>query len=103
GGAEVLCPVREQRCGEGRWLRERLNDQHKLLDAPMEAGRSAIAAWRAAPSTDNAQVVIDAIASIVEPLRPHLAEEETVMLPLATKWISPNAWGRQSVRSWIIC
>jgi len=96
GEDELIYPVLEQRCAESRSVLERINDQHKLLDAPMEAGRSAIAAWRAAPSADNAQVVIDAIASIVEPLRPHLAEEETVMLPLATKWISPEEWGSQA-------
>ena len=60
----------------------------------MDAGRSALATWRAAPSTDNAQAVTNAIASIAEPLRPHLAEEETVMLPIATKWMSPEEWGR---------
>ena len=80
GEDELIYPVLEQRCAESRSELERINDQHKLLDAPMDAGRSAIATWRAAPSTDNAQAVIDALASIVEPLRPHLAEEETVLL-----------------------
>jgi hypothetical protein len=41
----------------------------------------------------NAQAVIDAIASIAEPLRPHLVEEETVMLPIASKWLSPEEFG----------
>ena len=80
GEDELIYPVLEQRCAESRSELERINDQHKLLHAPMDAARSAIATWRAAPSTDNAQAVIDAIASIVEPLRPHLAEEETVLL-----------------------
>jgi hypothetical protein len=62
----------------------------------MDAGRSAIAAWRAAPSTETAQAVIDAIASIAEPLRPHLAEEETVVLPIAAKSMSPEEWGALS-------
>jgi hemerythrin-like domain-containing protein len=94
GEDELIYPVLEARCAESRSELERINDQHKLLDARMDAGRAAIATWRAAPSTDNAQAVIDAIASIVEPLRPHLAEEETVILPIATKWISPEEWAR---------
>ena len=94
GEDELVYPVLEERCAESRSELERIDDQHKLLHAPMDAGRSAIATWRAAPSTDNAQAVIDAIASIAEPLRPHLAEEETVMLPIATKWMSPEEWGR---------
>jgi hemerythrin-like domain-containing protein len=93
GEDEFIYPVLEQRCPESRSELERIDDQHKLLHAPMDAGRSAIATWRAAPSTDNAQAVIGAIGSIAEPLRPHLAEEETVMLPVATKWMSPEEWG----------
>ena len=93
GEDELIYPVLEQRCAESRSVLERINDQHKLLDAPMEAARSALPVWRAAPSTGNAQVLIDAIASIVEPLRPHLAEEETVLLPIAAKWMSPEEWG----------
>jgi hemerythrin-like domain-containing protein len=94
GEDELIYPVLEERCAESRSELERINDQHTLLHAPIDEGRSAVAAWRAAPSTDNAQGVIDAIASIVEPLRPHLAEEETVLLPIASKWMSPEEFGR---------
>ena len=94
GEDELIYPVLEQRCADRRSELERIDDQHKLLHAPMDAGRSAITTWRAAaPSTDNAQAVIDAIAAIAEALRPHLAEEETVMLPIATQWMSPEEWG----------
>lgn len=96
GEDELIYPVLEQRCTQLRSEIERIDLQHNLLYAPMDAGRSAVATWRAAPSSANAQAVIDAIASIAETLRPHLAEEETVMLPLATKWISPEEWGRQA-------
>jgi hemerythrin-like domain-containing protein len=94
GEDELIYPVLEQRCAESRPELERINDQHKLLHAPMDAGRSAIATWRAAPSTDHAQAVTDALVSIAEPLRPHLTEEETVLLPIASKWISPEEFGR---------
>src|SRR5262245_34195559 len=57
---ELVYPVLEQRCPESRSELERIDDQHKLLHAPMDAGRSALATWRAAPSTDSAQAVIDA-------------------------------------------
>jgi hemerythrin-like domain-containing protein len=96
GEDELLYPVLQERCVESRSELERIDGQHKLLYAPMDAGRSAVAFWRAAPSTDNAQAVIVAVASIAETLRPHLAEEETVVLPLATRWISPEQWGRQA-------
>jgi hypothetical protein len=93
GEDELIYPVLEERCADRRSELARIDDQHKSLHAPMDAGRSALAEWRAAPTTENAQGVIDAIGSIGETLRPHLAEEETVVLPIATKWMSPEEWG----------
>jgi hemerythrin-like domain-containing protein len=93
GEDELIYPLLEQRCPENRSDLERIDNQHKLLYAPMDAGRSALASWRAAPSADNAQAVISAISAIDEVLRPHLVEEEAVMLPIATKWMSPEEWG----------
>ena len=96
GEDELVYPLLEQRCAESRSELERIDDQHKSLYAPMDAGRSAVTAWRAEPSTDNASAVIDAVGSIAETLRPHLVEEETVVLPLAAMWISPEEWGEQA-------
>jgi hemerythrin-like domain-containing protein len=96
GEDELIYPLLEQRCAESRSELERVDDQHKLLYEPMDAGRSAVAAWRAAPSAGNAQSVADALGSITEALRPHLAEEETVMLPIASKWITPEEWASQA-------
>ncbi|HWS44336.1 MAG TPA: hemerythrin domain-containing protein [Acidimicrobiia bacterium] len=99
GEDELIYPVLEQRCPGSRSELIRIDDQHKLLHEPMDAARSAIAEWRAAPSTDNAQAVIDAVCSIAEVLRPHLAEEEAVMLPLAARWMSAEEWGRMSAHA----
>jgi hypothetical protein len=88
----LLYPVLEERCPESRSDLARIDDQHKLLNPPMAAGRSAVAAWRAAPSPDNARAVIDAVGSIEQALRPHLADEEVVVLPIANKWMSPEEW-----------
>lgn len=96
GEDELLYPLLHQRCAASRSELDRIDGQHTLLHAPMDAGRSAVAAWRAKPSPDHAQAVIAAVASIAEVLRPHLAEEETVVLPLAAKWISPEEWGQQA-------
>jgi hemerythrin-like domain-containing protein len=102
GEDELIYPLLEQRCAGSRSELERIDEQHKLLYAPMEAGRAALTAWRAAPSTDNADTVLDAIASIAEPLRSHLVEEETVMLPIATKWMSAEEWARMPGHSMMI-
>src|SRR4029453_3438923 len=41
GEDEIIYPVVEERCPESRPELERINDQHKLLHAPMDASRSA--------------------------------------------------------------
>jgi hemerythrin-like domain-containing protein len=94
GEDELIYPILEERCAESRSELVRINDQHKALHAPMDAARSANGVWQAGPSGENGQAVIDAIGSITAALRPHLAEEETVLLPIATRWISPEEWGR---------
>jgi hemerythrin-like domain-containing protein len=94
GEDELIYPLLEQRCADKRSDLERIDDQHKLLHAPMDAARAAITTWRAAPSAGNAQGVVDAIAGISQALRPHLAEEESVMLPIAAQWMSAEEWGR---------
>lgn len=96
GEDELIYPVLEARCAESRSVLERIDNQHKLLYAPMDAARSSIATWRAAPSSDHVQPVIDAITSVDELLRPHLAEEETIMLPIAASWMSPEEWGQMA-------
>ncbi len=94
GEDELIYPVLEERCPASRPELERIDDQHKTLYTPMDQGRSAIAAWRATSSTADAQAAIVALTSIAEALRPHLVEEETVVLPIATKWVSPEEWRR---------
>jgi hemerythrin-like domain-containing protein len=89
----VLYSLLEERCPENRSALARIDDQHKLLNPPIDAGRSANAAWRSAPSTDNARAVSEAVTSIEQALRPHLADEEMVVLPVAAKWMSPQEWG----------
>jgi len=96
GEDELIYPVLEQRTPESRADLERIDDQHKLLYAPMDAGRAALAKWREAPSAETADAVIDAITAVDDVLRPHLAEEEAVVLPIAATWMSPEEWGQMS-------
>lgn len=94
GEDELLYPLLEQRCVESRAALERIDAQHQLLPAPMAAARSAIAAWRKDPSVANGRAVIGAMSSLGDALRPHLAEEEATVVPLAVQWISPEEMGR---------
>ncbi|MFI5035490.1 MAG: hemerythrin domain-containing protein [Acidimicrobiales bacterium] len=99
GEDELLYPLLEARCGDRLAELTRIDDQHKTLYEPMDMGRAAIAAWRAAPSAESAQPVVDAIAAIDETLRPHLADEEETVVPLCSLWLSPEEWAQLPAHS----
>jgi hemerythrin-like domain-containing protein len=94
GEDELIYPVLEERCAHEKTLLERIDDQHRLLDGPMAEASALIAAWRAAPSADGGQAVVDAISAIDATLRPHLAEEEETVLPIASAWMSQEEWAQ---------
>ncbi len=94
GEDELIYPLLEERCRDHDAEIQRVNRQHRLLDEPMDAGRSVVAAWRTSPSPEGAKAVVDAMASIDQTLRPHLADEEMTVVPLCSIWLSPEEWGR---------
>lgn len=94
GEDELIYPVLEERCAGEKAALERIDAQHSLLNEPMEEARVAIAAWRADPSVDGGQAVVNLIGTVDETLRPHLAEEESTVLPIAGAWMSPEEWGQ---------
>jgi hemerythrin-like domain-containing protein len=94
GEDKLLYSLLEERCVDSRTEIARINEQHKLLDEPLDAGRSAVASWRSAPSREGAQTVVDSLADIDAVLRPHLADEEVTVVPLCSEWLSPEEWGQ---------
>jgi Hemerythrin HHE cation binding domain len=94
GEDELIYPLLQERCPDQHGEIDRVDDQHRLLDEPMDLGRSVVADWRASPSVEGAKAVVDAMAVIDQTLRPHLADEEMTVVPLCSVWISPEEWGR---------
>lgn len=94
GEDELVYPILEERCVEKREALERIEAQHRLLDEPMDHARTAIAAWRAAPSREGGRAVVDLVGTVDETLRPHLRDEETTVLPIASAWMSAEEWGQ---------
>jgi hemerythrin-like domain-containing protein len=94
GGEDALVyPLLHERCTGERTLLDRIGSQHSLLDEPTAQAREAIVAWRADPSAAGADQVTELLGVIGEALRPHLEEEENLVLPIASAWISPEEWG----------
>jgi hemerythrin-like domain-containing protein len=93
GEDELIYPILEERCAHERAMLARIDAQHTLLDEPMSQARAAIAAWQLAPTPAGAEDVLCLLTAIDETLRPHLGEEETFVLPVASAWMSPEEWG----------
>ncbi len=94
GEDELIYPVLEARCPQHAELLVRIDAQHTLLVEPMSQARDAVAAWQQAPTSASADAVVAAISLVDETLRPHLAEEELEVLPIASAYIAPEEWGQ---------
>ncbi len=94
GEDELVYPILEERCVEEKAMLGQIESQHALLNEPMEHARASIAAWRATPSAEGAENVAQRLGIVAETLRPHLSEEETLVLPVASSWMSPEEWGQ---------
>ena len=94
GEDELIYPVLEARCPQHAELLVRIDSQHTLLVEPMSQARDAVAAWQQAPTSASADAVVAAISLVDETLRPHLAEEELEVLPIASAYIAPEEWGQ---------
>ena len=92
GEDELIYPVLEERCVDSKSLLERVDAQHGLLNEPMKIAVQAIATWTGSPSVETGRAAVNAIAVVDETLRPHLAEEEDMVLPIASSWMSPEEW-----------
>ncbi len=94
GEDELIYPILEERCAEHKEVLKEIDAQHSLLNDPMNEARMAIATWRASPSVEGGHEVISLIGTIDAVLRPHLDDEETTVLPIASAWISQDEWAR---------
>ena len=99
GEDDLLYPKIVERCTEHSELLEQIDKEHALLHEPMAAARGSIAKWEGDPTPDTGAVVA-ALLDIVEgALRPHLRIEEDLVLPIASKHISPEEWGELPAHS----
>ena len=96
GEDELIYPILEERCAEHKEVLKEIDAQHSLLNDPMNEARMAIATWRASPSVEGGHEVISLIGTIDAVLRPHLDDEETTVLPIASAWISQDEWAKTS-------
>ncbi|MDE3065468.1 MAG: hemerythrin domain-containing protein [Acidobacteriota bacterium] len=89
---ELLYPRLEERCPGERQSIALVGSQHHLLDEPMRAAIAAIGEWRTDPTDSSSAVLIHALSVVLEVLAPHCRDEESVILPLARRYVSFDEW-----------
>jgi hemerythrin-like domain-containing protein len=92
GEDDLIYPKLRERCPDAWPTIDHIDHQHQLVHQPTRDAIDAIAAWRNAPSTATAQAAVNALARVDEVVKPHLAMEETVVLPYCSAWITQEEW-----------
>jgi hemerythrin-like domain-containing protein len=89
---DLLWPALRERAGMSDALIGRMEDQHVGLHAAIEAIRTELAAWVAAPSATTTAPLATALGTMSELLGAHLAEEERDVVPLIATHITQAEW-----------
>jgi hypothetical protein len=94
-GEEVLIwPKLSERCPNHATALAQSAEQHQTVIALMEAASRATEQWSASGSAEDQAAAAAAIAVLDNELRPHLDEEEAVILPICSRHIRPEEWAR---------
>ncbi len=93
GEDELLYPLLSERAPEERELFSRMEAQHAALVSSIQAAESAAERFGRSGSVVDGQALASACTSLCEALVEHLDQEETDVLPIAARCVSPPEWG----------
>ncbi len=95
GGEDaILWPNLAERCPDAGALLGRMETEHETIHRARERAGSLLADWVDSADTATARRLVDAIATLSAEIDVHFREEETEILPLASRYMSPDEWGR---------
>jgi hypothetical protein len=93
GEDELVWPRLIDRAPDDGDTIRRIAGQHDGVLAALEDAEAKLAAWRADPHIDAGAHLAAALATLGAELSLHLDEEERVILPIASRYLSPQEWG----------
>lgn len=94
GGEDaVVWPVLSERCTSAAELLARMEAQHAAVHELRERAGRALTAWQASSSANEGRTLADALHSLGVEVEVHFGEEEAEILPLASRYMSPEEWG----------
>jgi hypothetical protein len=94
-GEDVLMyPLLVERVPEQSALWARMEEQHGSVEAAVDAATSAAAVYGASARRVDADALADACEALLDQLQTHLGEEETDVMPIAARVVTPEEYGR---------
>jgi hemerythrin-like domain-containing protein len=87
----LLWPKLLDRVSDGG-LVSRIAAQHDDVNGALRTAELRLGEWAAGPTVRHVSALVTALTTLDLLLRPHLAEEETLILPLAAQHISADEW-----------
>lgn len=95
---DVLYPLLEARCVDDRESIQLIRAQHRLQDDPMSAADVAVSQWGTDRTDDNAANVVSTLTGLLTVFSPHCRDEESIILPLAKRYVSTEEWHEMLAR-----
>ncbi|HYA45220.1 MAG TPA: hemerythrin domain-containing protein [Acidimicrobiales bacterium] len=88
----LLWPVLAKRATSEAGLIASMQAEHKAIEERRDEAGSALDAWLRSPGPDTARRTKGALEGLRVTLNAHLSHEETDLLPVASRYISPEEW-----------
>jgi hypothetical protein len=93
-GEEMLVfPLLSERAGDDRSEVDTSTRQHAEVVALMEGVKSRMGEWDSAGEA-KAAAAAASLRALDEVLIPHLVDEESTIVPLASRYLTPQEWGQ---------
>ncbi|TDO30986.1 hemerythrin HHE cation binding domain-containing protein [Kribbella sp. VKM Ac-2527] len=89
---ELIWPALRERAQLSTALISRMEEQHAGVHDAIETTRRELSVWTANPTTEASRSLAADLATIVDRLAEHLAEEEREVVPLIAAHISQAEW-----------
>jgi hypothetical protein len=93
-GEEILVfPLLSERAVDDRAMVVETTRQHAEVVGLMESVRSSMGEWESAGDA-KAEAAVASLRSLDAVLIPHLDDEESIIVPLASRHLTPQEWGQ---------
>jgi hemerythrin-like domain-containing protein len=89
---EMLYPVLVARVPEQAERTEQIDHEHLQIATAIDAALASCADWRATPTAANGEALASSLDDLVAVLEPHLADEESEVVPLAARTLTREEW-----------